>query len=310
MQENRLFEALLDVIPFAAYAVDIETYEIVYANKRMSENMYAPRENFCWKKLYGQNEVCSWCTISELKQRHKIYKSEKLINNFFDEGNDKWFQGYDELVRWPDGRTVKYSISVDITEQKEIQASIIKTNTKLAIQSKRLKEANQKLECLATKDYLTGINNRGNFFKLSIDMLEYSMQEGLQMYIAMLDIDHFKMINDHFGHNTGDAALIEFSKKVNENLDESDIFGRIGGEEFALSLLSEDQEGMLKKLDVLREAISQILLTKDENTIHFTVSIGVAAATQSDTIDTLLDRADQELYRAKNDGRNKLKFRV
>ncbi|MCX6073394.1 MAG: GGDEF domain-containing protein [Campylobacterales bacterium] len=310
MQENRLFEALLDVIPFAAYAVDIETYEIVYANKRMSENMYAPRENFCWKKLYGQNEVCSWCTISELKQRHKIYKSEKLINNFFDEGNDKWFQGYDELVRWPDGRTVKYSISVDITEQKEIQASMIKTNTKLAIQSKKLKEANQKLEYLATKDYLTGINNRGNFFKLSIDMLERSMQEGLQMYIAMLDIDHFKTLNDHFGHNTGDAALIEFSKKVNENLDESDIFGRIGGEEFALSLLSEDQEGTLKKLDALREAISQIVLTKDDNTIHFTVSIGVAAATQSDTIDTLLDRADQELYHAKNDGRNKLKFRL
>jgi diguanylate cyclase (GGDEF)-like protein len=276
----------------------------------MSENMYAPRENFCWKKLYGQNEVCSWCTISELKQRHKIYKSEKLINNFFDEGNDKWFQGYDELVRWPDGRTVKYSISVDITEQKEIQASMIKTNTKLAIQSKKLKEANQKLEYLATKDYLTGINNRGNFFKLSIDMLEHSMQEGLQMYIAMLDIDHFKTLNDHFGHNTGDAALIEFSKKVNENLDESDIFGRIGGEEFALSLLSEDQEGTLKKLDALREAISQIVLTKDDNTIHFTVSIGVAAATQSDTIDTLLDRADQELYHAKNDGRNKLKFRL
>ena len=85
MQENRLFEALLDVIPFSAYAVDVNTYEVVYANKLCSESMYAPREEYCWKKLYGQEEVCSWCKISELKQRQKVYKNEKIINDFFDE---------------------------------------------------------------------------------------------------------------------------------------------------------------------------------------------------------------------------------
>lgn len=166
MQENKLFEALLDVIPFAAYAVDIETYEVVYANKMMSEKMYAPREDFCWKKIFGQEEVCSWCTIAELKQRERIYKSEKLVSNFFDESTDSWLQSYDELVRWPDGRTVKYSIAVDITEQKEIQANMIQTHTKLAIQSKKLQEANKKLQYLASKDSLTGVNNRGNFFHL------------------------------------------------------------------------------------------------------------------------------------------------
>jgi diguanylate cyclase (GGDEF)-like protein len=310
MQENRLFEALLDVIPFAAYAVDIETYEIVYANKRMSQSMYAPREEFCWKKLYGQSQACSWCTIPELKQRHKIYKSEKLVTTFFDEWNDKWFQGFDELVRWPDGRTVKYSISVDITEQKEIQASMINTNTKLAIQSKKLKDANEKLEFLATKDYLTGINNRGNFFNLASAMMERSRQETLHMYIAMLDIDHFKSINDRYGHNIGDAALKEFSKIVLENIDQSDVFGRIGGEEFAIALLNEDQKATLQKLNQLREAISKITLDKEGEVIHFTVSIGVTVLNSSDTIDTVLDRADQELYSAKKDGRNILKFRI
>jgi len=152
MQENKLFEALLDVIPFAAYAVDIETYEVVYANKLMSESLYAPREEHCWKKVFGQEEVCSWCTISELKKREATYKSEKLVSTFFDEVTDKWFQSYDELVRWPDGRTVKYSINVDITKQKEIQAEMIKTHTKLAIQTKKLSEANKKLKEIAKKD--------------------------------------------------------------------------------------------------------------------------------------------------------------
>ena len=149
MQENKLFEALLDVIPFAAYAVDINTYEVVYANKMMSENMYAPRAEFCWEKVFGQSEACAWCTIPKLRQRETQYKNDKLISSFFDEVTDSWFQIYDEIVKWPDGRTVRYSIAVDITEQKEIQASMIKTHAKLVIKTKKLKEANKKLEIMA-----------------------------------------------------------------------------------------------------------------------------------------------------------------
>jgi len=146
MTENKLFEALLDVIPFAAYAVDIETYKVVYANKLMGEKMYAPRAEDCWEKVFGQEKKCSWCTIPQLSKRKAIYSSEKLVSTFFDEAADKWLQSYDELVRWPDGRTVRYSIAVDITEQKEIQANMIKTHAKLARQTTKLKEANKKLE--------------------------------------------------------------------------------------------------------------------------------------------------------------------
>lgn len=130
------------------------------------------------------------------------------------------------------------------------------------------------------------------------------------MYVAMLDIDHFKSINDRYGHNIGDAALREFSKIVLENIDQSDIFGRIGGEEFAIALLNEDQKATLQKLNQLRESVSKITLNKESEVIHFTVSIGVTVLNSSDTIDTVLDRADQELYSAKKDGRNILKFRI
>ena len=310
MTENKLFEALLDVIPFAAYAVDVETYEMVYANKLMQENMYAPREEFCWKKVFGQEDVCSWCTIPQLKQRKAIYKSKKLISTFFDEVTDKWLQSYDELVRWPDGKTVRYSISVDITEQKEIQANMIKTHTKLAIQSKKLKEANKKLEYMAQKDFLTGINNRGHFFELAKKVWEEELGESQYIYVAMLDLDNFKNINDTYGHKTGDEVLKIFTKSVNLNLDSTDIFGRLGGEEFALIMISDNNNNMIKKLEKIRVNIESLIIANGQNNVTFTVSIGVAQKEDNKTIDAVLDNADKELYEAKKMGRNKIKFRI
>jgi diguanylate cyclase (GGDEF)-like protein len=310
MQENKLFEALLDVIPFAAYAVDIETYEVVYANKLMSENMYAPREEYCWKKIFGQEEVCSWCKISELKQRDRVYKSDKLVSSFFDESTDKWLQSYDELVRWPDGRTVKYSIAVDITEQKEIQANIIKTHTKLAMQTKKLKEANEKLEYMAKKDYLTGINNRGNFFSLGNKLLDEYIKNGKTLHAAMIDIDKFKNINDRYGHSIGDVVLKRFAQNIIEKLGENDLYGRLGGEEFAVLLPDQSEEEVLEKLEHLRDSTSKLDIDIDGDTIGFTISIGVDSLSKDDKmLDTLLDKADKQLYSAKGDGRDRVKFR-
>ena len=310
MEENKLFEALLDVIPFAAYAVDIETYEVVYANKLMGESLYAPRENFCWKKVFGQEEVCSWCTISELKQRKAIYHSEKLITNFFDEVTDKWLQSYDELVRWPDGRTVKYSIAVDITEQKEIQANMIKTHTKLAMQTKALREANEKLEYMATKDFLTGVNNRGNFFELAKKVWDMPLKETEKIYIAMFDLDKFKNINDTYGHQAGDTVLKEFANKILSHLEINDIFARIGGEEFTLLTICNDENFVIKKLEKMRQEIENLTIDFIDNKIQLTVSIGLSCKTDNQKIDETLDCADKKLYEAKNDGRNNVKFRV
>jgi diguanylate cyclase (GGDEF)-like protein len=308
MKENKLFEALLDVIPFAAYAVDIETYEVVYANKLMHETMFAPRENFCWKKLFGQEEVCSWCTIPKLKQREVLYKSEKLVGSFFDEVTDQWLQSYDELVKWPDGRTVKYSINVDITEQKEIQANMIKTHTKLAIQSKKLKQANDKLKYMATKDFLTGTNNRGNFFDLAVKVFEDN--ENKDIYVSMLDIDKFKQLNDKYGHKVGDKALKTFVKTVEDNLEANDIFGRLGGEEFAIVSHSCCDKSQTEKIENIRKEIQKIIITDQDKEISFTVSIGMVKRDSDESIDVALDRADKELYSAKNSGRNNSKFRL
>ena len=139
MLENKLFEALLDVVPFGAYAVDVNNYEVVYANKLIRENMYAPQEQKCWQKIYGRDEKCLWCSIGK-------QISEKQNSNFFDEIDDKWIKTYDEFIGWPDGRDIKYSILVDITEQKSSEGAMIQAHAKLAVRSKQLVKTNQNLQ--------------------------------------------------------------------------------------------------------------------------------------------------------------------
>jgi len=151
MHENRLFEALLDVIPFRAYAVDIQTFEIVYTNKLMCQNLYAPQENHCWEKVFGQKEVCSWCSIAKLQMRDKKSKNEKYICEFFDESDDIWLKSYDELISWPDGRDVKYSILVDISDQKKIQGDMIKAHATLAMNNKQISHTNKNLQITKLK---------------------------------------------------------------------------------------------------------------------------------------------------------------
>ncbi len=310
MSENKLFELLLDILPFAAYAVDIDSYEVIYTNKIMSEKMYVPNAKPCWEKLYGQEEVCSWCTVLELKKRDALHKNDKLVTTFFDESSDSWFKSFDEIVRWPDGRDVRYSIAVDITEQKEIQANMIKTHTKLAIQTKQLGDAYKKLELLAKKDFLTGVDNRGNFFNLAKEIFNIKLKPKEIIYIVMFDLDKFKLLNDNYGHAVGDIALKEFTKQITLIKDTKDIFGRLGGEEFAMITISKSEESVMKKLELMREAVQSIVIKKEEEDIRFTVSIGVVPRKKSETIDILLDLADQQLYHAKEDGRNRIKVRL
>ena len=141
MLENKLFEALLDVVPFGAYAVDIKTNEVVYANKLIRDNMYAPQEEYCWEKIYGKEEKCEWCTTCSIDE-----ENIKQTSDFFDELDDKWIKSYDEFISWPDGRDVKYSILVDITEQKSSEGDMIQAHAKLAVRSKQVAKTNKNLQ--------------------------------------------------------------------------------------------------------------------------------------------------------------------
>jgi diguanylate cyclase (GGDEF)-like protein len=169
--------------------------------------------------------------------------------------------------------------------------------------TKELDEAKKKAEAEARTDPLTGINNRRHFLALANGHIGLAKRKNLSLCLLMLDIDHFKSINDTYGHYAGDAALLAFSKAISLTIRESDIFGRMGGEEFAV-LLDEETPGALELAERLREKVEGIRLGEAFSKLTFTVSIGLARFELDDTAESLIKKADTALYRAKENGRN------
>lgn len=162
------------------------------------------------------------------------------------------------------------------------------------------------LEKQATTDSLTGIFNRGHFLKCAQIELDRAQRYNHALVLLMLDIDHFKQINDSYGHRVGDETLRQFSRLCQENLRSTDVFGRIGGEEFAILLPETDPKTAENVAQRLRQELSQLIIPTEKNSVHFTVSIGLALLRRNDDIDSLMQRADTALYQAKREGRNRV----
>lgn len=176
----------------------------------------------------------------------------------------------------------------------------------------RLKEKTAELEYLAQTDFLTGINNRGNFFELSSNAISLARRAEQSFAIVMFDIDFFKPINDNYGHDAGDQVLRVFSHGLNNAFRDYDIIGRVGGEEFAACLPNTNKEHAMLACERFREFVEglTISVTCEHNKtsdLQITVSIGVVLSqNESLTIDELLKKADSALYFAKENGRNQV----
>lgn len=177
------------------------------------------------------------------------------------------------------------------------------------ISSKRAME--QDLLRLAVTDSLTGIANRRRFLELLDQELARSARFHDPVSLLMMDLDHFKRINDHFGHAAGDVVLRHFVESVLQVIRKVDVFGRLGGEEFGLLLPCTQADGAREIAERLRKTIESQPVTFLEHSIFLTVSIGIAmVGTQEANIDALLARADAALYSAKHQGRNQVTMSI
>jgi diguanylate cyclase (GGDEF)-like protein len=165
-----------------------------------------------------------------------------------------------------------------------------------------------KLEEQANTDFLTGCDSRRHFLERAEQEFSRIRRYGGEMSMLMLDLDHFKKINDSYGHQVGDTTLQILVQACKALLREVDVFGRLGGEEFAIMLPETGSERALEVAERLCHAVAMAEVPlENAPPIHFTTSIGVAVLTAEDIrIDTLLNRADRALYRAKNAGRNRV----
>lgn len=169
------------------------------------------------------------------------------------------------------------------------------------------KRMEEELLLLATTDSLTGASNRRHFIDRATSELTRVKRYGSGIAVLMLDIDHFKEVNDTYGHSVGDEALKRLVGCCHQELRETDIFGRYGGEEFAVVLVDTDKENALLVCRRLLKAIVRLKIRAGSSTVKITVSLGMTMHQADDnSIDALLKRADDALYQAKNQGRNQI----
>lgn len=162
------------------------------------------------------------------------------------------------------------------------------------------------LRTLAMTDALTGALSRRAFREEAARAIALARRHATELSVLMVDLDHFKLVNDTYGHQFGDRLLVEVISTLRSNARQSDIIGRLGGEEFGLVLHQSSASAALEVAEKLRSAIAHLRIDHVDGAVGATISVGVAGLDRTtQDIDTLLERADAALYAAKSDGRNR-----
>jgi len=164
----------------------------------------------------------------------------------------------------------------------------------------------QKSEHAANRDFLTGAWSRRAFFEHAQHELARARRLDSSIALLLIDVDHFKQVNDRFGHATGDRVLIDIVRKSQTLLRSIDYLGRIGGEEFAVLLSDADRDAALTVAERLRQTLQAAPPPAGSTDNPYTVSIGVAILRESESFESLMQRADAALYRSKAAGRNQV----
>ncbi len=203
--------------------------------------------------------------------------------------------GMDEFIHLP---VYEEELSLRIRMHLELREKI-----------EKLKEANRKLKEASIKDFLTGLYNRRFFMNKLESELLMAKREGLVLSFLMFDIDHFKKINDTFGHKVGDLVLKKFSEVLAKNSKEYYTVGRVGGEEFAVILPQTDLKEAFSFGEKIRKSVENLEI-KEIFPEKITVSGGVASTKEISDFNEreIFIKADEKLYRAKKEGRNRIVF--
>jgi len=262
----------------------------LYANRALSELLQCPPYQLIGQRdedLFPDMAVASFRQL-DAEALQTDSKVEGLETLRLKNGEERCYWSVKVPLHGDNGETYALlGMSTDITERKRLE---------------------DELRRFATTDDLTRLNNRRYFLERAEGILNRSRRYNEPLALLMCDIDFFKHINDTFGHAAGDRALCRVADLIRSSLRDSDLAGRLGGEEFAILLVQTSLENAHDVADRLRRAIEGCPVLLDEGQpIPLTISIGIATpAYPMETLATLLQHADQALYAAKRAGRNRV----
>lgn len=274
---------ILDSIHAGIIIIDAETHKIVEANPEALRMIGIPKDQVVGKvchKYICPAEIGS-CPITDKGQQ--VDNSERVLLK-------------------TDGRRIpilKTVTSINLNGRKHLLESFLDIT--------QLKLLQDKLEILATTDPLTGIYNRRHLIEISEKEYSRAQRSQTPLSIAMIDIDNFKRINDRYGHIIGDLVLKELVAICNDNLRPYDIIGRLGGEEFAITMVGCALQEAFTVSERLRAKVANHVIHANGHEISIKISIGVAELSgDEESWDSILNRADKALYLAKKAGRNRV----
>lgn len=267
--------------------------------------------------LFGYSkEEFAHLHIGSLVPNNKRANHQALVEQYFNEGVYRRMLSQDNQLsaQKKNGDLIKVEITLSLvkTAESERTIAIVRDMTEryaMLDSLKRQLEENKRLEGLALVDPLTGQYNQRYFDKAIKKSITDSLRSHTDLSLMILDLDHFKKINDTYGHNAGNAVLIGFADLVKQTIRYGDIFARVGGEEFAVILPFSDVNvaKVLAQRIVNKVAAFEFPITGGH--LNVTVSIGVAQLNQTQDCqcqESLFDFADQALYKAKQNGRNRV----
>jgi diguanylate cyclase (GGDEF)-like protein/PAS domain S-box-containing protein len=277
------------VIVTKADPIDPPGPEIVYVNKAFTELTGYTAEEVIGKTprllQASGTDADTKKTIKQALQNHQPVRV--TIKNYSKSGREYWLDVSILALRNEAGEATHFvAIERDVTEQKELE---------------------HKLETLSRTDPLTGLLNRRSLEDYLAKEYSRFKRHGTKFSALMLDVDHFKSINDKYGHSTGDGVLKMLADSCTVKLRRYDVMARYGGEEFCMILPYTDGEHAAVLADKLRTAIAAKALQAGDSAVRVTASIGVSEVQASDkTPGDILERADAALYEAKRSGRDRV----
>lgn len=299
-----IFETLAQIDPdFAQQISD------VIANDLMDDETAATLFTQLWSKLIRE-QIPSEEVAVILKEMMDA------INDWLHSSNDNMTKVSAEVERLADEKDCSVIMSclhnsiVPLLQSAHQQTRTLKQNVqKISLEVTQLKRELERATSIANTDELTNVPNRRGFNQYIKKLIEEANEQTSTFSMLLVDIDHFKGINDDYGHLVGDSILRYLAKLFSNETKGKDFIARIGGEEFVVLLPQTTYDDAVKVANKIRDKVAKnpLQVRNQEKKLNITVSIGVGFYQLGEPVDSLFERADQSLYLAKNRGRNQVR---
>ncbi|MBN8489753.1 MAG: GGDEF domain-containing protein [Burkholderiales bacterium] len=239
---------------------------------------------------------------TQIRLHHAMYRASRSLGDTATAL--RHHEAGERLLRRRMAQQLRAQSALMVTRTEAELSRLQAERARLEVQIERARAA--ELAMRASQDALTGLGNRRYLDEHLPRLLRQAAQQHTELALVLIDIDHFKTINDRFGHRVGDRVLVELAQRLRQGTRSADLIARIGGEEFLIALPETDLHRATEVCERLREQVEHTDWHAHQSGLTVTVSVGLAMAPPHDMA-TLFDQADRALYRAKQAGRNRVR---